>query len=107
MRKHPVMVRRAALRLTSTRRVCALLHHTGARYSAGAYTSSSVDVFNAGVLVPARRRISAVRVMTLHRSAVILLQSKVDMCSLAGKSPTADVHIELSFCISVVQVKRF
>ena len=35
-RKHPVMVRRAALRLTSTSRVWALLHHTGAQYSAGA-----------------------------------------------------------------------
>ena len=73
-RKHPVMVRRAALRLTSTSRVWALLHHTGAQYSAGAYTSARVDVLNVGVLapqlVPARRRINAVRAMTLPRSAV-------------------------------------
>ena len=73
-RIHPVMVRRAALRLTSTSRVWALLHHTGAQYSAGAYTSAIVDVLNVGVLapklVPARRRINAVRAMTLPRSAV-------------------------------------
>ena len=73
-RKHPVMVPRAALRLTSTSRVWALLHHTGAQYSAGAYTSARVDVLNVGVLapqlVPARRRIYADRAMTLPRSAV-------------------------------------
>ena len=52
----------------------ALLHHTGAQYSAGAYTSARVDVLNVGVLapqlVPARRRINADRAMTLPRSAV-------------------------------------
>ena len=32
--------------------------------------------------------------------------STVGRCSLAGKSPTADVHIQLLFCVSVVQVKR-
>ena len=45
-----------------------------AQYSAGAYTSARVDVLNVGVLapqlVPARRRINAVRAMTLPRSAV-------------------------------------
>ena len=68
------MVRREALRPTSTRRVWLLLHHTAAQYSAGAYTSARVDVLNVGVLapqlVPARRRINAVRAMTLPRSAV-------------------------------------
>ena len=73
-RKHPVMVRRAALRLTSTRRVWVLLHYTGAQHSAGAYTSARMDVLNIGVLapqlVPARLRINAVHAMTLRRSAV-------------------------------------
>ena len=73
-RKNPVMVRMAALRLTSTSRVWALLHHTGAQYSAGAYTSARVDVLNVGALapqlVPARRRINADRATTLPRSAV-------------------------------------
>ena len=66
-------------------------------YSAGAYTSARVDVLNVGVLapqlVPARRRINAVR-------------SNVGTCSLAGKSPTIDVQVQISFCLSVVQVKR-
>ena len=64
------MVRRAALRLTSTSLVWALLHHTGAQYSAGAYTSARVDVLNVGVLapqlVPARRRINADRANLLN-----------------------------------------
>ena len=45
------MVRREALRPTSTRRVCDLLHHTGAHYSAAAYTSARVDVLNVGEFV--------------------------------------------------------
>ena len=51
-RKHPVMVRREALRPTSTKRVWLLLHHTGAHYSAGEYTSARVEVLNDGVLAP-------------------------------------------------------
>ena len=73
-RKHSVMVRRAALRLTSTRRVWVLLHHTGAHYSADTYTSARVDVLSVDILAPqfisARRRINAVRVIALPRSAV-------------------------------------
>ena len=36
----------------------------------------------------------------------VKLHSKVGRCSLAGKSPTTEVHVQFSFCLSVVQVKR-
>ena len=35
-RRHPVTMRMASLRHLSIRRVCMLLHHVGAQYSAGA-----------------------------------------------------------------------
>ena len=31
---------------------------------------------------------------------------KVGRRSMAGKTPTTDVHVQFSFCLSVVQVKR-
>ena len=108
------MVRMAALRLTSTSRVWALLHHTGAQYSAGAYTSARVDVLNVGVLapqlVPARRRINDFasersQVVTVCQCSV-KLHAKVRRCSLAGQSSTTDVYVKFTFCLSVVQVKR-
>ena len=89
-----------------------------AQYSAGAYTSARVDVLNVDVLapqlVPARRRINTVHAITLPRSAVrwsrmtqcsVKRHSKVGRCSLGGQSSTADVHVQSTFCLSVV-VKR-
>ena len=42
--KHPVIIRREQLRLTSSRLVSLLLLHVGAQYSAGAYTSARIEV---------------------------------------------------------------
>ena len=36
----------------------------------------------------------------------VKLHSKVGRCSLAGQSSTTDVHVQFTFCLSVVQVKR-
>ena len=36
----------------------------------------------------------------------VKFHSKVGRCSMAGNSPTTDVHVQFSFCLSVVQVKR-
>ena len=50
--KHPVIVRRVQLRLTSNRLVCLLLLHVGAQYSAGAYTSARAEVRSVDGLAP-------------------------------------------------------
>ena len=51
------MMQREALRPTSKRRVCELLHHTGAQYSTGAYTSARVDVLNEFVKCDTRKNV--------------------------------------------------
>ena len=92
------MVQRAALRLTSTRRVWALLHHIGAHYSAGA----RVDVFAlvcyssqacaskaanqfSSCLDPASERS---QVLTVRQCSVKLHSKVAARCSMAGKSPS-------------------
>ena len=37
----------------------------------------------------------------------VKLHAKVRRCSLAGQSSTTDVYVKFTFCLSVVQVKRF
>ena len=67
--KHPVIVRRVQLRLTSDRLVCLLLLHVGAQYSAGAYTSARAEVRSVDGLaphpIPTSLRMSALHAMTL------------------------------------------
>ena len=50
--KHPVIVRRVQLRVTSDRLMCLLLLHVGAQYSAGAYTSARVELRSVDGLAP-------------------------------------------------------
>ena len=45
------------------------------------------------------------QVLTVRQCSV-KFHSKIGRCSMAGKSPTTDVHVQFSFCLSVVQVKR-
>ena len=65
--KHPVIIRRVQLRLTSSRLVCLLLLHIGEQYSAGAYTSARAEVRSVDGLaphpVPTSLRMSALRAM--------------------------------------------
>ena len=50
--KHPVIIRRVQLRLTSNRLVCLLLLHVGAQYSASANTGARAEVWNVDGLAP-------------------------------------------------------
>ena len=72
--RHPSIIRRMQLRLTSIRLVCLLLLPVGAQYSLGAYTSARVEVLSVDGLsphpVPTSLRISALRAMTLSLSPV-------------------------------------
>ena len=50
--KHPVIIRRVQLMLTSNGLVCLLLLQVGAQYSFSAYTSAGAEVRNVDGLAP-------------------------------------------------------
>ena len=43
------------------------------------------------------------QVLTVRQGSV-KFHSKIGRCSMAGMSPTTDIHVQFSFCLSVVQV---
>ena len=100
------------LRPTSTRRMWILLQQTGAQYSAGAYTSTIVDVLNVDTLaphpVPARKWINALHAVTMSRVFTVSQcpvehYSEIGWCWLEGESSAFDEYIKFTFCFLVVQ----